>query len=298
MARRLALPALRALGLVLAGAVLPECDANPVQAGNHSGTLDVGGRMRQYFIHVPPAYDGKAPLPLVLVLHGAVQSPEGIERMSGMSAKADQEKFLAVYPKGTGWLPTWNSGACCGYAMENHVDDVGFLAALIGTLERDYAVDPKRVFATGISNGAMMSYRLACELANQIAAIAPVEGAQDLDCRPSNAVSVIVFHGTADWLVPFEGGSTPFQVGSWRSDTSVSATVAFWVKQNGCAPNPRHEDSAAVRVESYAGCRDGAAVALHAIQGGYHIWPGTRFSGNDIPATNLIWSFFARHPKP
>jgi polyhydroxybutyrate depolymerase len=286
-----------ALGLGM-GTACQRFEARAAQAGNRSGTLDFGGLTRQYFVHVPPAYDGKTPLPLVLVLHGATQTPEGVERMSGMSTAADKETFLAVYPRGTGRVLTWNSGACCGSAMENHVDDTGFLGALIDQLERDYKVDPRRVFSTGISNGGMMSYRLACELADKVAAIAPVEGAQDLACHPSHSVSVIVFHGTDDHLVPFNGGSTPFQVGSRRSDTSVPATVAFWVKQDGCMPTPHRDQSAALHVEIYAGCRDGAGVALYAIEGGHHIWPGTRFSGNDVPATSLMWAFFAKHPKP
>lgn len=272
--------------------------ARAAQTGDLSGTLDWGGLARQYFVHVPPSYDGKTPIPLVLVLHGATQSPEGIERMSGMSQAADEETFLAVYPRGTGRLPTWNAGACCAYAMEHRIDDVGFLNALIGKLERDYAVDRKRIFSTGISNGGMMSYRLACELSDKIAAIAPVEGAQDLDCHPSPPVSLIVFHGTKDRLVPFDGGSAAFQVGTHRRDPSVAATAAFWVKQDGCSGTPRREESAAVHVENYSGCRNGAAVAIYAVQDGHHIWPGTRFSGNDVSATNIIWSFFAHHPKP
>lgn len=285
------------LGLIPATACR-RLEARAERAANRYNTLEVGGLTRQYFVHVPLSYDGRAPLPLVLVLHGATQSPESIERMSGMSALADTETFLAVYPKGTGRLPTWNAGACCGYAMENRVDDVGFIDALIGKLERDYAVDRKRIFATGISNGGMLSYRLGCELANKVAAIAPVEGAQDIDCHPSNPVSVIVFHGTADHLVPFDGGTTPFQAGSHRSDSSVSATTAFWVKQDGCSPTPRREESDQARVEAYSGCRNGAGVALYAILGGHHIWPGTRFSRNDVPATSLMWSFFTHHPKP
>jgi len=142
-----------------------------------------------------------------------------------------------------------------------------------------------------------MSYRLACELANRIAAIAPVEGSQDLECHPSNPVSVIVFHGTADRLVPFEGGTTPFQLGSRRSDTSVASTVAFWTKEDGCAATPRRKGTAAVHVESYSGCRAGTAVTLYAIQGGRHRWPGTPLSGNDVAATDLMWSFFAAHPR-
>jgi polyhydroxybutyrate depolymerase len=267
------------------------------EGGNRSGTVEAGGLTREFFVHVPSDYDGKTSLPLVLVLHGATQSAEGIERMSGMSAAADKERFLAVYPRGLGRLPSWNAGACCGYAMEHHVDDVGFLNALIGKLERDYVVNPKRIFATGISNGGMMSYRLACELGGKIAAIAPVEGAQNSDCHPANPVSVIVFHGTADRLVPFDGGPTPFQKDPHHAHPSVASSTAFWVKQDGCLLTALREESEEAHIEAYSGCKEGTAVTVYAIEGGRHIWPGTRFSRNDVPATSLMWSFFAQHPK-
>ena len=154
-------------------------------------------------------------------------------------------------------------------------------------------MDPRHVFVTGISNGAMMSYRLACELSGKVAAIAPVEGAQDLDCHPSNSVSLIVFHGTADRLVPFDGGASPFRWARTARTPPSPSTVAFWVQQDGCSPAPQREQSEAVNIEKYSGCHDGAAVALYAIEGGHHIWPGTPFSHNDVPATNLMWSFFA-----
>jgi polyhydroxybutyrate depolymerase len=242
-------------------------------------------------------------MPVVLVLHGATESPEGVEHLSGMSAEADKKNFIAVYPRGTGRnnparMPTWNSGNCCGYAQMNHVDDVAFFRALLDKLEKDYAVDPKRIFVTGISNGGMMSFRLACELSDRIAAAAPVEGAQNVDCRPSNPVSIIIFHGTADRLVPMEGGSTPFQIGPTRSDTPVADTVAFWVKEDGCAVKPVHEETAQLHTDKYASCKDGTAVELYAVQGGHHIWPGVPMSGNSVPATELMWSFFALHPKP
>jgi polyhydroxybutyrate depolymerase len=294
--QRFAVFGMLALAL-FAGVACRRLRARVAHASDRNGTLEIGGLTRRYFVHAPPSNDSK-PLPLVLVLHGATQSPENVEEMSGMSAAADRENFLAVYPRGTGRLPTWNAGACCGPAMEQRIDDVGFIDALIAKLERDYAVDPKRIFATGISNGGMLSYRLACELSGKIAAIAPVEGAQDLACHPSNPVSVIVFHGTADRLVPFEGGRTPFQVGPHRADTSVASSAAFWAKQDGCSPTPQREESGGAHVETYSGCRDGSGVAVYAIQGGHHIWPGTRFSHNDVPATSLMWSFFAQHPKP
>ena len=262
--------------------------------------LEFGGRARWYLVHPPKGYDGKTPLPLVLVLHGALQGAANVERMSGMSAKADKENFLVAYPNGTsrfGLTPTWNAGACCGYAMIHNVDDVGFLRALIDRLERDYAVDPKRIYVTGISNGGMMSYRLACELADRVAAIAPVEGAQDVDCRPSEPVSVLIFHGTADLLVPYQGGSTPYQIGPKRTDTPVSSAVDFWVKHDGCSAAPKREETSQVRIDTYSGCKDGAGVALHTIPGGHHWWPGVPLSRNNVPATDIMWSFFAAHPK-
>lgn len=269
--------------------------------GDRSGTIEANGRTRSYLVHVPARYDGKSPMPLVVVLHGATQSAAGVERMSGMSTKADKENFLAVYPTGTsryGHFPTWNAGNCCGYALQNHVDDVAFLRALISKLERDYTVDPGRIYFTGISNGAMMSFRVACELADQVAAIAPVEGAQNVECNPSALVSVLIFHGTADRLVPIEGGSTPFQVGPRRSDTSAADTITFWVKKDGCSPTPRHQETKEFDLDIYSDCKDGAGVVLYAIQGGHHMWPGVRMSHNDVPATDIMWEFFAHHPKP
>jgi len=268
------------------------------QSGTISGVIESGGRSRDYLLHLPPGHNAGTPLPLVFVLHGATESDSNVEKLSGMSAKADQEHFIAVYPSGIGRVPTWNAGTCCGLAMKQQIDDIGFLRALLEKIERDYTVERKRVYFTGISNGAMMSYRVACEMSDQVAAIAPVEGALNVDCHPSSGVSVMIFHGTADRLVPFEGGSTPFQSGERRSDNSVGGAVDFWVKRDGCVARPKHEESSEVHVDQYSGCQDGTAVALYAIQGGRHMWPGHRFSGNSVPATDLMWAFFAAHPKP
>lgn len=265
-----------------------------------SSSIEIGGRTRGYILHLPAGYSGNARPPLVIVLHGAIQGNASAERMSGMSALADKEKFVVVYPEGTSMMgnaPTWNAGNCCGYAQQKHVDDIAFLRALIGKLEKDYSIDPKRIYVTGISNGGMMSFRVACEMADVVAAVAPVEGAQNVDCKPSAPVSVIVFHGTADRLVPFNGGSSPYQIGQHRSDTPVADAVAFWVKENGCAPMPKRQESAEVHVVTYLGCKDGTGVALYAIQGGRHTWPGTSISHVDLPATDVMWKFFMQHPK-
>ena len=268
--------------------------------GDRLSSIVVDGRTRTYLVHTPRAHDGHALLPLVFVLHGALQTPENVERMSGMTTKADEAGFIAVYPHGTGRVarfPTWNAGACCGYAATHAVDDVAFFRALLAKLSHDYRVDPKRVYATGISNGGMMSYRLACDMADEIAAIAPVEGAQDVECHPSERVSLIAFHGTADRLVPFRGGTSLFQLGPRRTDTPVDTTLAFWAGQDGCAPTPRAEERADLHVRTYTGCANSTGVELYAIQRGRHIWPGHPMSGNGVKATDIIWSFFASHPK-
>lgn len=286
-------------GLLVAASVW-KSDESPSAPEKKIDSLQIGGRTRSYFVHTPPGYDGKKSLPLVLVLHGGGQSPESAEWMSGMSAKADTEHFLVAYPKGTGRLsrmPTWNSGNCCGYALENKVDDVAFLSALIDKLKQEYSVDSKRVYVTGISNGGMMSYRLACEAADKIAAIAPVEGAQNIECSPARPVSVIVFHGTADHLVAYDGGTTKFQIGPARSDNSVASAVSFWAHEDACTDPPQVEETSEVHTDIYAGCKDGTEVELYAIQGGHHNWPSGRMSGNHVPATDLMWAFFAEHPK-
>jgi polyhydroxybutyrate depolymerase len=290
--RRLAIAL--AVGILLIGAFTLRRLA--AASGDRTGTINVDGRTRSYIVHVP-ASAGKTPRPLVIVLHGATQGDANAERMSDMSALADKENFIAVYPEGTGRLPTWNSGNCCGYAQQNKVDDIAFLRALIAKLENGYRIDPKRIYLTGISNGAMMSYRAACEMSDVVAAVAPVEGAQNVPCKPSAPVSVIVFHGTADRLVPINGGSTPYQIGPHRTDSSVAETVAFWAKQDGCATMPKHEESAEVHIDTYSGCRAGTGVAVYVIQGGHHLWPGTTISGVKLPATEVMWKFFAAHPK-
>lgn len=295
--RRRRILLLGAIALLVCGAAwrrsLPPVSAipAPIQIGTHSASMEFGGQARTYLLHIPAGYDGKSPLPIVFVLHGATESNYNVENLTGMSAKADREHFIAVYPRGTGRLPTWNAGNCCGYAMAAHVDDIGFFRALLEKLGRDYDVDRKRVYFTGISNGAIMSYRVACEMSEQVAAIAPVEGTLNIDCHPAAPVSVLIFHGTADRLVPFNGGM------STQRNSSVAYAVDFWVKRDGCSPAPAHEETAESHTDKYSGCNDDTDVARYAIQGGRHMWPGHPLSGNSVPATDLMWSFFAAHPK-
>jgi polyhydroxybutyrate depolymerase len=275
------------------------------------GVLVAGGRERTYRLHLPPAYDGQRSLPLVLVLHGGGGTAQGVADISGFSAKADKEGFIVVYPNGTGRHPdrlfTWNAANCCGYAHEHNVDDVGFIRALLDKLEAELSIDPKRVFVTGISNGGMMAYRLACELSDRIAAIAPVAGSLNgTACAPAGPVSVIIFHGTADKNVLYGGGVPKKGVDRrLRVDKPVSYAVSFWVNHDGCASVPRREEQGRVVRESYEGGRDGTSVVLYTIRDEGHTWPGGKAWAfwadrptHEISATDAMWDFFMKHPKP
>ena len=298
------------LAFCLASLVLTVRLAAPALASgqSHPGSLHIGGRTRTYFVHTPPGYNPTVPTPLVIVLHGGGGNAEGAEKMSGMSAIADAQNFLVAYPNGTGAfrdrLLTWNIGVCCGYAMKNGVDDVAFLSALLDKLEHSYAVDPRRVYVTGMSNGGMMTYAVACALSSRIAAISPVAGALDMPCRPADAVSVIIFHGTDDEFVPFNGGIGPRQLGGPRDDKPVSYAVDFWVREDACNPAPQRTETKDLRTDTYSGCNDGTAVILNAVLGQNHAWPGGDQMLKMLPAPNpnvhaseMMWAFFAAHPK-
>jgi polyhydroxybutyrate depolymerase len=245
----------------------------------------------------------------VFIIHGGLGTAQGMIPITGFNTQSDKSGFIAVYPNGSGRLDdqflTWNGGQCCGYAQQQNVDDVGFFRQLIKDLATIITVDPKRIYATGLSNGAIMSYRLACELADQIAAIAPVASTQNIDaCQPGQPVSVIHFHGTADTHAPYDGG-----VGSKSLTTlnhaPVKDTIAFWAKQNGCPAQPVREHSEHIIHDSYAPCQQSTAIELYAIESGGYAWPGGEawWEGADQPtqeisATALIWEFFAAHPNP
>jgi polyhydroxybutyrate depolymerase len=282
-------------------------------SGEPEYSIRVGGQERTYLLHVPAGYDGRTALPLVIVFHGGGATAAGAARMSGMSPKADREKFLVAYPNGTGpqgtRFLTWNAWTCCGAALERQVDDVGFVRALIEKLEQERNVDPKRIYATGLSNGGLLTYRVGCALADLLAAIAPVAGALDTDsCRPVSPLSAIIFHGTADQHVLYDGGAPveSFDRTHHRIDKPVSYAVGFWTKHDRCVPIPTRTRKGHVIHDVYAGCADGTAVELYSIEGQGHAWPGgqngLRYGNVDAPtqeisATDLMWDFFARHPR-
>jgi polyhydroxybutyrate depolymerase len=302
------------LSTLLLGASPP----NPLTAGTHEIPLRSTDLDRRYFVHVPPTPPPAEGWPAVLIFHGGGSNPQQTIRYTDLNRTADKHGFLAVYPDGAGRVEsvrTFNAGICCGYAQMHRIDDVQFTRDLLDDLARRTTIDRRRVYATGISNGAMMAYRLASELSDRIAAIAPIAGTIGSgDIRAQRPVSVIHFHGTQDEYVRFTGGFGP------RSRlkvefTSVESTVERWVTHNGCPATPRvdalpdvADDGMTVTRQTYGPGRDGAEVVLYVIEGGGHTWPGRVGAGpverllgpstRDIDANELMWEFFQRHPLP
>jgi polyhydroxybutyrate depolymerase len=242
---------------------------------------------------------------LVLAFHGLNLDANEMIRISGFSTQADTSGFIVVYPNGLGEVKSWNGGVCCGAAAKVNVDDVGFVRTLIGDLSTTINIDPKRVYATGFSNGAIMSYRLACELSDLIAAVGPVSATLMLEdmpsCQPEHPVSVIHFHGTDDDLNPYNGGESASGV----QFGPVDKTIQFWISFNGCPAQPQTTESGSISHDVYSPCESGSAVELYTIAGGKHAWPGGEAVSQaigepnmEISATTIMWEFFLSHPMP
>ena len=211
-------PKLALLALLLAG----PASAGGLGPGDHAGSLVFDGETRIYDLHVPPSYDGATPIPLVLDIHGWLSSKSGQRFLSGFDALSDAEGFAVVWPQGLFGKPgdpeafnppagpSWNAGSCCGAAVGSKTDDVGFLRTLVEAVAREVAIDRRRVYATGLSNGGALTQRLACEAADLVAAAAPVSFPIALvpidSCAPSRPIAVLTFQGLTDVLIPYDGG--------------------------------------------------------------------------------------------
>jgi len=278
--------------------------------GGHTRTLMMGEQKRRYLVHVPKDYDPSKPAPVVLALHGAVMDGSMMVRFSGLNKKSDESGFIVVYPSGTGVGPfrIWNAGGFTGKMAEGKADDVAFIGSMLDDLSTVVEVDEKRVYACGMSNGGMMCYRLAAELSDRIAAIAPVAGTIAIEeSKPKRPVPVIHFHGSRDNIVPFEiaKGKAP----AFIKLIGVEDSLQTWVTLNGCDEKPTTEtlskdgDEMKVTRRRYAGGKDGSEVVLVLIEGGGHTWPGQQppvgfigKSAKNISANDLMWEFFQQHP--
>lgn len=309
------------LGVLLGAVTLLTCAAGAVQQPESAtGSLIFDGLKRTYVIHVPPSPGKTKPMPLVIALHGGGGTGEKMERLTlgGLNKLSDREGFVVVYPDGI--EEHWNDGRdkVKYRAHREKINDVGFLSALIDHLGEGGNIDKDRVYVTGISNGAMMSNRLACELTGRIKAIAPVAGNMPYDlaphCSPSRPIPVLMISGTKDPMMPWEGGEAHFLRLKFGKVLSVPETIKFWVTHNRCAPTPviawepdkNPQDGTRVRKEVYTGCETGAEVILYGVEGGGHTWPeGHGYlpekligkTSEDIDANELIWNFFKKHGK-
>jgi polyhydroxybutyrate depolymerase len=273
-----------------------------MKTGNQSGSVRVNGKKRTFRIYIPKDCSASQHPPLVIVLHGAIGSGRTAAWDSRMSAQSGKDHFVVAYPNGI--LRTWNAGGCCGPARRWHVDDVGFIHTLIQKCKSDLQIDGDRVFVTGISNGGMMAYRLGGELADEIAAVAPIDGCMyPFETQSDAPVSVVSVHGTADRIIRYNGG-TGSMFGYKVTSKSVADTMQYWVKRDRCTTVPTHNVTGHIAKDLYSGGKDGTEVCLYTINEGGHVWPGgrrcTMFGDRptkEFSATQAICDFFLSHPK-
>jgi polyhydroxybutyrate depolymerase len=310
------------LTLTAAGTLTPplsgQTSPKKLPPGDHTRSVQVGGLQRRYLVHVPFKPQPPQASPVVIAFHGGGGNPQSMVRLSGLNAKSEEAGFIVVYPFGTGRLEnqmlTFNGGGCCGYAMENEIDDVAFTRALLDDLATVANIDANRIFATGLSNGGIMAHQVASELSDRIAAIAPIGGPLMRDTvNAKRAVPVMHFHGTADAFAPFRGGYGKGSFGRSQGVTdfhSVEHTIRTWVANNGCHAEPivvplpdTVGDGMKCTRKTWIGGKDGSEVVLIEIEGGGHTWPGMKplhemlgSSTMDISANDLMWEFFQRHP--
>lgn len=271
-----------------------------------SSSIQVDGLTRTYTVNLPPNYYESSGFSLVLALHGGGGSGTQFESTNKLTEKANTAGFIVVYPDGTGTINTWNADRCCGTAMNNKVDDVKFISNLIDKLTATYKINAKKVYATGHSNGGMLSYRLACELSNKIAAIAP-NGCTMVMSTPCNAarpVPILHMHSKLDQHVPYLGGYGNGVTGI--STPSLDSVFTVWSTRNTCT-NPKQVvfSNDKYTVTKWLSCTSNASIHYYLTNDGGHGWPGGLPGGpnSDTPSTainanDLLWEFFQQYQLP
>lgn len=286
-------------------------------AGMNSFKLTSGGITRTGLLYLPKGYDGTKAMPLVIGYHGGFGLGENQEKLTHMSEVADKEGFIILYPDGI--QRHWNDGRTKeggATADTGEVDDVQFTKNLIATTSTKFTIDSKRIYATGISNGGMMTYRLACEMTNTFAAIAPVSSGLPTEyqpkCQPAGPIPILMMQGTSDPLIPFDGGQIQ---GNRGAVLPTRETLTFWITNNKASTTPvttelpdTSADGTTVTHESYQPSdATGAPVEFYLINNGGHTWAGgnqyapERFIGKtnrDVDASELIWDFFKQYSRP
>jgi polyhydroxybutyrate depolymerase len=299
------------LGSVACGgtAAAPTAKVSSAPAATPSpGTIEhrsftVNGALRLYRVFVPESLDPNQPSPLVALLHGCDGmrgSGDEVAADTHFDEEANAGRFIAVYPDGQisdfsvlGRMRCWNAGSCCIDNVNTPVaDDVAFVSQVLDRVATDHPIDKTRIFIAGVSAGAFMGYRLACELSGRIAGMASVAGAMMVDnCHPARPVSILEMHGTADSNVAYDGGA----VFNGAASPSVTAVVRSWASLDGCAGNPTQSQSGITTTSAWKGCKGGTVVRLDSVGGGHHTWFGSTIDPvPGEPNANLtIWSFFS-----
>jgi polyhydroxybutyrate depolymerase len=277
--------------------------------GTYEQTVVSGDRNRQYLLHIPATYTQGAPTPLVLFYHGGGGGMKQAAADYNWIEKSEQAGFIVVFMQGTSrhntsLLNTWNAGECCAYARDNNIDDVQYTKDVLAAIVTTVTIDTEKIFATGFSNGAMMSHRLACEMSDTFAAIGAVSGTDNTQsCEPTVPISIMHIHAKNDDAAKYDGGSgRTFEDNPERDTdfTSVRTTIDRWLNRNGIM-------SDATRVLEVPGAvcdrytdENTVMVELCALDEGGHTWPGSdgaaRHSGlvpsQALDATDVLWGFF------
>jgi polyhydroxybutyrate depolymerase len=282
-----------------------------IHAANRNEQIASGGSTRTFHVYLPSGYSTEKRWPLVFVIHGAGGQGPGMERLAHYDNFADANGIIAVYPDGI--ARGWNDGRMTRRIQRADVDDVAFFSAMLDKLESEYSVDAARVYATGISNGGFMSFRLGCDLAARFAAVAPDAATLSVNlstsCNMARPVPLLMMNGTLDPLVPYEGGEV---VGGGGEILSAAASAKAWARMNKCSPDahvetisPKAAEGLTTRTTAYDGCAGAATVILYTIVGGGHTWPGGMQylpaavigkTSREFDANEVTWKFFEAHP--
>jgi polyhydroxybutyrate depolymerase len=285
----------------------PTAKVSPVSTPS-PGTIEqrsftVNGTLRLYRVFVPKSLDPNQPPALVVLLHGCDGmrgSGDEVAADTHFDEEASAGRFVAVYPDGQisdnsvlGRMRCWNAGSCCIDNVTTPVaDDVAFVSQVLDRVTTDLPIDKTRIFVAGVSGGAFMAYRLACELAGRIAGMASVAGTMLVDsCHPARPVSILEMHGTDDSNVPYDGGA----VFNGAASPSVAAVMQSWATLDGCAGNSTQSQSGITKTSAWKNCKGGNIVQLDTVVGGHHTWFGSTI--DPVPgepnANATIWSFFS-----
>ena len=268
-----------------------------LQPTDEERTLTVDGAERTYLLHVPPGLDSSQPAPVFFALHGFDTEKHfeisDLQNVAGFEAISDQNGFILVYPSGLDGV--WNvGGGCCKPAVDNNVDEAAFIRAILDDLSSTANIDAKRIYAAGFSMGGMLAFKLGCEMSDTLAGVASVAGSMIYEpCQPDQPVSIFQVNGKADTLVPYEGGVGGFMTGDIDFPPAEQVRDT-WAQLDGCTGAVQMEDKGVATLTSYESCQDSTAVELYTMDVLGNNWP-TQYV---LPVSQMIWDFFAAHPKP